>query len=122
MIGITVEVRGGVRPKKVSRPSPGIFFAHLGIEARRRALSVMESLRRSEISVHQSLTYERLGDQMAAARKLAVPYILIMGHKEAVENAILVREVATNSQEQVPLDDLTNYLRRRRMGGKEVHA
>jgi histidyl-tRNA synthetase len=123
MIGINIEVRGGTRPKKAQRVSPGIFFAHLGMEARRRALGVIESLRGAEIPVHQSLTYERLGEQMAAARKLAVPYILIMGHKEAVENAILVREVATNSQESVPLVELTNYLKRRRMGvQREVHA
>lgn len=115
MIGINIEVRGGTRPKKVQRPAPGIFFAHLGMEARRRALGVIEALRGAEIPVHQSLTYERLGEQMAAARKLGVPYILIMGHKEAVENAILVREVATNSQEAVPLNELAGYLKRRRM-------
>ena len=67
-----------------------------------------------------SLTYERLGEQMAAARKLGVPYILIMGHKEAVENAILVREVATNSQESVQLEDLPSYLKRRRMASVAV--
>jgi len=115
MIGINVEVRGGVRPKKIQRISPGIFFAHLGMEARRRSLGIIESLRNAEIPVHQSLTFERLGEQMAAARRLGVPYILIMGHKEAVENAILVREVATNSQEAVPIDELTGYLKRRRM-------
>ena len=123
MIGVSFEIRGGVRPKKPVRLSPGIFFAHLGQEARRRALGVIENLRRSEIPVHQSLTYERLGEQMIAAKRLGVPYILIMGHKEAVENAILVREVATNSQEQVSLADLPNYLKRRRMGARpEVHA
>ena len=123
MIGITIEIRGGIRPKKAARVTPGIFFAHLGMEARRRALAVIENLRRAEIPVHQSLTYERLGEQMVAARELGVPYILIMGHKEAVENAILVREVATNSQESVPLDDLSNYLKRRRMGARpEVQA
>lgn len=123
MIGITVEVRGGVRPKKANRSAPGIFFAHLGMEARRRALGVIETLRRSEIPIHQSLTYDKLGEQMTAARKLGVPYILIMGHKEAVENAILVREVATNSQESVPLPELSNYLKRRRMGPRvEAHV
>jgi histidyl-tRNA synthetase len=115
MIGVNIEVRGGTRPKKIPRVSPGIFFAHLGMEARRRALGVIEALRGAEIPVHQSLTFERLGEQMAVARRLGVPYILIMGHKEAVENAILVREVATNSQESVPLDELTGYLKRRRM-------
>jgi histidyl-tRNA synthetase len=123
MIGIAIEVRGGIRPKKGSRTQPGIFFAHLGMEARRKALGVIETLRRSEIPIHQSLTYDRLGDQMATARQLGVPFILIMGHKEAVENAILVREVATNSQETVPLPELSNYLKRRRMGPRvEAHA
>ena len=118
MIGIAVEIRGGTRPKKLEKLVPGIFFAHLGTEARRRALSILEQLRRAEIPVHQSLTAERLGDQMLVARKLAVPYILIMGHKEAMENAILVREVATNSQDTVPLDELSNYLKRRRLGSR----
>ena len=123
MIGISIEVRGGTRPKKSEPQNPGIFFAHLGTEARRRSLSILEQLRRAEIPVHQNLTAERLGDQMAIARKLAVPYILIMGHKEAMENAILVREVATNSQDTVPLVELSNYLKRRRLGNKtEVHA
>jgi histidyl-tRNA synthetase len=120
MIGINVEVRGGTRPKKTQRVSPGIFFAHLGMEARRRALGVIEALRSAEIPVHQSLTFDRLGEQMAVARRLGVPYILIMGHKEAVENAILVREVATNSQEAVPLPELTGYLKRRRMANVVV--
>ena len=66
--------------------------------------------------VHQGLLHERIGEQMAAARKHATPYVLIMGHKEAVEGTILVREVATNSQEAVPLLELPGYLRRHRMG------
>jgi histidyl-tRNA synthetase len=122
MIGITVEVRGGMRPKKIEPITPGIFFAHLGREARRKALSILEHLRRAEIPVHQTLTAERLGDQMAEARRLAVPYILIMGHKEAMENAILVREVATNSQDTVPIEDLSPYLKRRRLGTRSEVA
>lgn len=123
MIGITVETHGGVRPKKSARVTPGIFFAHLGMEARRKALTIVEHLRHAEIPIHQSLTFEKLGEQMNAASRLGVPYILIMGHKEAVENSILVREVATNSQETVSIEDLSNYLRRRRMGARgEVHA
>lgn len=114
MVTITIESRGSVKPKDQARFEPPIFFAHIGMESRRKALGVLETLRRADIPVHQSLTYERLGDQMIVAKRLAVPYILILGHKEAVENAILVREVATNSQESVPLSELTGYLKRRR--------
>lgn len=115
MISIACELRGASRPKLAARTIPGIFFAHLGAEARRRALPVMEQLRTADIPVHQSLTFERLGEQMLTARNLHVSYILIMGHKEAVENAVLVREVATNFQESVPLEDLTGYLKRRKI-------
>ncbi len=116
VISINCELRGKTRAKRDARGIPSIYFAHLGPEARRRTLSVLETLRRAEIPVHQSLLYDRIGEQMTRAKQFAVPYILIMGYKEAMENTILVREVVTNSQEAVPLDDLTNYLKRRRMG------
>lgn len=115
MISITAEVRGGTRPKSVDFATPSVFFAHIGIESRRKALSIIENLRRNDIPIMQSLTYERLGDQMQHAKRVGVPFILILGHKEAVENAIMVREVATNSQETIPLEDLTGYLKRRRL-------
>ena len=38
-----------------------------------------------------------------------------MGHKEIMEDAVLVREVATNSQDSVPVDELTGYLKRRKL-------
>lgn len=121
MIAIQIESHGAARPEKPSSTvTPGIFFAHLGGEAKRNALSVMEVLRRARIPVHQSLTYDRLGDQMATAKRLGVPYILILGHKEATEHSILVREVASNSQESVPVDELAGYLRRHRMAPAQV--
>lgn len=116
MISISCEIRGKTKFKRENRAMPSIYFAHLGPEARRRALMVLESLRRAEIPVHQSLLFDKIGEQMVKAKELAVPYILIMGYKEAMENTILVREVATNSQDAVPVDELPNYLRRRRMG------
>ncbi len=121
MISISCEIRGripaqtGPRAKRERPAPPSIYFAHLGPEARRRSLSIIETLRKENIPVHQGLLFDRIGEQMVIAQQRSVPYILIMGHKEAVEGTILVREVATNSQEAVPLPELTNYLRRHRM-------
>lgn len=124
MIAINCEIKGKTNTKREVRGLPSIYFAHLGPEARRRSLVALEMLRHAEIPVHQSLLFERIGEQMARAKQLAVPYILIMGYKEAMENTVLVREVATNSQDAVPMDDLAGYLRRRRFGisKSEVHA
>ena len=119
VVSITCEIKGSVRAprtKREDRLQPAIYFAHLGNEARRRALSVLEILRGAEIPVHQSLWHEQIGEQMVSARKLGTPYILIMGHKEAMEGTVLVREVSTNSQEAVSLPELPGYLKRRRVG------
>lgn len=112
VVSIACELRGKTRVKLDVRPSPSLYFAHLGIEARRKALSVLETLRHADIPVHQSLMYERLGEQMEHAKKNNVSHLLLMGHKEAMEGTVLVREVATNSQEAVPVIDLPGYLRR----------
>jgi histidyl-tRNA synthetase len=115
-IAITCEVKGKNRVKRESPGVPAIYFAHLGIEARRAALKTLNVLRLAEIPVYHSLCFEKIGDQMLQAKALASPYVLIMGYKEAMENTIMVREVATNSQESVPVPELAGYLKRRRVG------
>ncbi len=114
MATIVAEIKGRNRVPQMKRVSPTLYFAHLGSEARRRALPVLETLRRAGIPVQQSLMHDRLHEQMEYARSTHVPYLLIMGHKEAMEGTVLVREVATNSQEAIPVPDLTSYLRRQR--------
>lgn len=116
MISIQVETRGSSALRRKHRGVRSVYFAHLGPEARRRSLPLLESLRQNGIPVYHSLWHERIGEQMSAAANLATPYILVMGHKEAVEGTVLVREVATNSQEAVSQTELPGYLKRKRVG------
>jgi len=122
MISLSCEIRGKTRPRREDTGLPLIYFAHLGPEARRKALGVLESLRRAGIPVHHGLYHERIGEQMAAARLTGSPYVLIMGHKEAVEGTIIVREVTTNSQDAIPLPELPGYLKRRKVSGSRAEA
>lgn len=112
---ISIEIRGKSKYEPVKRSAPALYFAHLGPEARRRVLKVLEMLRREGIPVEQSLMHERLHEQMERAKGLRVSHMLIMGHKEAMEGTVLVREVATNAQEAIPLPDLPSYLRRQKV-------
>ncbi|HEY4521187.1 MAG: Histidine-tRNA ligase 1 [Candidatus Giovannonibacteria bacterium GW2011_GWA2_53_7] len=116
MIAIHAEARGATSVKVRTPGVRAMYFAHLGLEARRRILPALERLREAGIPIYHGLWNERIGEQMTAARALATPYILIMGHKEAIEGNVLVREVATNSQEAVSLEDLPSYLKQRRLG------
>ncbi|MDR3571574.1 MAG: His/Gly/Thr/Pro-type tRNA ligase C-terminal domain-containing protein [Candidatus Pacebacteria bacterium] len=115
-ISITCEVKGKTRFKHETPGVPAIYFAHLGIEARRASLKALDVLRRAEIPVYHSLCYEKIGEQMTQAKTLAAPYVLIVGYKEAMDSTVMVREVATNSQESIPLPELPGYLKRRRVG------
>ncbi|OHB20127.1 MAG: hypothetical protein A2854_04920 [Parcubacteria group bacterium RIFCSPHIGHO2_01_FULL_56_18] len=112
---ITCEVRGKSAIPPIRKIIPALYFAHLGAEARRRALPILETLRREGIAVEQSLMYERLQEQMERAKGMKVSHLLIMGHKEAMEGTVLVREVATNSQEAISIPDLPSYLRRQKV-------
>jgi histidyl-tRNA synthetase len=114
-ITIVCETRGKSAHKPETKPEPSLYFAHLGAEARRRAFRVLEILRRAQIPVHQSIMHERLGDQMDHAKRTQAAFLILMGHKEAVEGTVLVREVATNAQEAIPVDELPSYLRRRKL-------
>ncbi len=117
MIRIAVEARGRLPDSNalLSHTAGGrvpLYFAHLGPEARRRALPFLESLRQMGIQVSQSIMREKISEQMQNARSIGAPYLLIMGHKEAMEGTVLFREIATNSQRAVPLDEIPTTLRR----------
>lgn len=119
MISITCETSGSARSKSKPHPrsteiTPAIYFTHLGGIARQRSLGILENLRKADIRVHHSLWHDRITEQMGRAQALGAPYILIFGHKEASEGTIVVREVATNSQSSVPIEDLVSYLKRHR--------
>lgn len=114
-VTIVTEIRGKSKVAATKRVNPTLYFAHLGSEARRKILPVLEMLRRAGIPVEQSLMHERLQEQMERAKSTHVPYLLIMGHKEAMEGTVIVREVATNSQEAISLPNLTSYLKKQRV-------
>ncbi|MBM3261216.1 hypothetical protein FJY93_02250 [Candidatus Kaiserbacteria bacterium] len=118
MVSISCEAPNSAKKSKAppyeGKIAPMIYLTHLGTLARQRALTVLENLRQADIHVHHSLWHDRITEQMERATAFGTPYILILGHKEVTEGTIVVREVATNSQATVPIEDLTSYLKRHR--------
>ncbi|MEK7150104.1 MAG: His/Gly/Thr/Pro-type tRNA ligase C-terminal domain-containing protein, partial [Patescibacteria group bacterium] len=87
------------------------FFIQLGFEAKLKGLDVIEILRKSKILVSQSLNRDMLGGQIAMAERMKMPYTLIMGKKESMDNTVMVRNINTRSQEIVPTENLAVYLK-----------
>jgi histidyl-tRNA synthetase len=90
---------------------PKIYFIQLGSEAKLKSLNIIEILRKAHVPIAQSLSKDSLGSQLAIAEKLGVPYALIFGVKEALEDSVIVRDMSNRSQETVKLSKLLDYLK-----------
>jgi histidyl-tRNA synthetase len=90
---------------------PKIYFIQLGSEAKLKSLNIIEILRKAHVPIAQALSKDSLGSQLAIAEKLAIPYAIIFGVKEAIDNAVIVRDMSNRSQETVKLPKLLEYLK-----------
>jgi histidyl-tRNA synthetase len=88
------------------------FYAQLGPEARFKTLKVMDMMRCARIPMHQAISKEKISAQLAHAERLNVPYLLLVGHKEALQNSVMVRNMRNLSQESVELPSLIDYLKK----------
>lgn len=91
--------------------TPKVYFIQLGFEAKLKSLCVIEVLRKAKIPVHQSISKDSLSIQLALAEKMEVPYCIIFGQKEAMDNTVIVRNMTTHSQDTVKIDALSDYIK-----------
>jgi len=96
-------------PRIIKKPK--IYFIQLGAEAKLRSLNIIEILRKAHVPIAQSLSRDSLGSQLAIAEKLAIPYAIIFGVKEALDNSVIVRDMASRSQDTVKISKLLDYLK-----------
>ncbi|HPS21581.1 MAG TPA: histidine--tRNA ligase [Candidatus Paceibacterota bacterium] len=96
-------------PRIIKKPK--IYFIQLGAEAKLKSLNIIEILRKAHIPIAQSLSKDSLGAQLAIAEKLQIPYTLIFGQKEALEDSVIVRDMSNRSQNTVKLAKLLDYLK-----------
>lgn len=99
-----------IEPRIMKKPK--IYFIQLGLEAKLKSLNVVEQLRLAHIPIMQSISKDTLGIQLAIAEKSGAPYALIFGHKEAIDNTVIVRDMHNRKQETIKLSNLAEYLKK----------
>jgi len=93
-----------MQEKKVEIPryrECDIYVAQLGVEARKKSLSLFEDLRSQGFSVMANMSKKGLKDQLELADKKGAKYTLIMGQKEISDDTILIRDMESGVQEIV---------------------
>lgn len=87
-----------------------VFFAQLGEQARRRALFLIEQLRREGVFVHHTLGKTSLKTQLETANKINVTHTVILGQKEVQDGTIIVRDMESGIQEIIDQKKLRQRL------------
>jgi len=97
--------------QKTDRPK--VFLVQLGELAKRKSLVLIEELRRGEIGVAESLGRDSVKAQLGVAERSGAQIALILGHKEALDEMIIVREIDSGMQETIPQEKLIDFLRKK---------
>ena len=106
---IEISDEGAFNPKIIKTPK--FFFIQLGFEAKAQSFDIIEILRKKKTPIKHSLSKNNLGNQLAAAETLGIPYALIFGQKEAIDGTVIVRDMKTRSQKTVEIAELSDYLK-----------
>jgi len=112
-VGLTVAYK----PKKDSKlkaapiiKPPLVSFVQLGFDAKLKSLIVIEMLREAKIPMTQALGRDKISVQMQTVETSKIPYTIIMGQREALENSVIFRDMSNRSQEVVTFADLPAFL------------
>lgn len=115
-VGITLTLGGlGITAPKRNladkTKKPRVYLMHIGFDAKLKSLAAIEILRKARIPIYQTLSKDRFSAQITVAEKVNVPFMIIIGQKEAYEGTAIVRDMKSRSQETVLLKDLPHYLK-----------
>lgn len=117
VVGAVITLESKKAPNRLPPPPrrspvPSIFMVHLGFGPKVRGLMLLNALKHADIRVHQALTSDSLGEQLRQAEAYKVPFSLILGQKEYVENSVIIRDMQSRSQQSIPFDTLIPHLKR----------
>ena len=102
----------GDKSLNVSR-RPKVFFTHLGEFAKKKGIMIIEELRAAGIDTQESLGRDSIKSQLKVAEKVGAEVALLLGHKEALDGTIIVRETGLGVQETIPQEKLVEFLKKK---------
>ena len=97
----------------VEPPRPRVFLAQLGELAKRKSIKLFEMLRKGEIETRESLGRDALKSQLKVAERMGAEIALVLGQKEALDETIIVRDVASGMQETIAQDKIVEFFKKR---------
>jgi histidyl-tRNA synthetase len=111
-LGATISIKNIQLAKRRKETPAKIYIIQIGNEAKRVSLNLLEEFRRAEIKTAHNLSHDKISSQIEHAENLQTPYLAIIGHKEALEGTILIRDRERSFQETLPTPDAIHFLKK----------
>ena len=92
-------------------PSPVAFIAYPGKEAKIEAVKIAAELRKSGIAIIMATGDKSLKGQMRQANSLGSAYALILGKQEITNRNVLLRDMRSGEQKNIPLAEIAMMLK-----------
>ncbi len=98
---------------KVEKKPREIFLIALGEEAKREILLVWEELKKAGFRAQEAIEKGSISAQLKAASKAKAKIALILGQREVAEKTILIKDLESGIQEEIPQRKLIEELKKR---------
>ena len=96
----------------IKRMKKSAYFIQFGLEAKLKSFGLLEKLRKENLFIFKSIMEDCLANQIMEAEELNVSHAVIMGAKEARENSVIIRNMKTQAQEIIGIENLSCYLKK----------
>lgn len=93
--------------------TPKIFLTQLGNLAKRKSLKILEDFRKEKIPISECFSKDSLRNQLSRANKLGVEYVLIIGHKEALDETVIIRDMKKGEQKVIKIEKLIEEIKKK---------
>jgi histidyl-tRNA synthetase len=90
-----------------------VFVAQLGDQAKRKAFSLFDEMRRGGYEVRNAFTKDSLKVQLDEANRIGAKYCLILGQKELLDGTIIIRDMESGTQEVIDYKKVYSELSKR---------
>lgn len=102
----------GLLPKLSS--SVQLYLAPVSEKDAADAAAFAQKLREGGVNVALGMGHEKIADHIKAAVKLGIPYFAAFGEKEKTSETVAIKDLATQNEKQVALEDAARYLLKKR--------
>jgi histidyl-tRNA synthetase len=97
--------------KAEEKKDPPIFIAHLGDFGQKRAIKLIEELRKENLNIKESLSKAGLKPQKKLAEKGNIRFMILVSQMEALEENVILRDHIAGTQEVIAIKDIAKKIR-----------